>query len=247
MRCQAFVSSTKDCCKKSAIKGSRYCLQHQPKVPLLIAIIIGIITGWVIPACWQAIFPPKMIEDIRSNTQQIPKMVMDFETIKGFVDTTGNEPNFNQNMWSMLTGIPAKVFKDYHDASVLFELKDYKNAAEKIQSAVSEYESVGEWDLKKYDSEQHKKQVSGFYLLAFKVNQRLNNNSLAYEYARKYLEVNPNHFAYYAYATASYNMGKYQQSLENINKAIELKPPDSWPRISVYQEIKEQSLKHLKN
>jgi len=247
MRCKAYVSSTRDCCKKNAIKGSRYCFQHQPKVPLLIAIIVGIITSLVIPVCWQAIFPPKVMEDIKSNTEQIPKIATDFETIKVFVESTGNEPNFNHNMWSMFTGIPAKVFKDFFDASVLYERKEYENAAQKIQSAASGYESVGELDLQNYSSEHHKKQVSELYLLGFKVNNRLDNISLAYEYAKKALEVSPTHFTYYAFAIASYNLRKYQQSLENINRAIELKPPDSWPNISVYQEIKEKSLKHLKN
>ena len=247
MRCQAYVSSTKGRCKKNAIKGTRYCFYHQPKVPLLITIIIGILTGLVLPVCWQTIFPPKMMEDIKSNTKPIPKMARDFETIKEFVDSSSNEPDFDQNMWSMITGIPANIFKDYHDALDFYELKDYKKAAEKIHSAITIYESIVEWDLKKYSSELHKQQVGGFYLLAFKVNNMLDNVSLAYEYSKKALEANPTHFTYYAFAIASYNMRKYKQSLENINRAIELKPPDSWPNISVYQEIKDKSLKHLKN
>lgn len=241
MRCQAYAPSTKDCCKNSAIRGSRYCWRHQAKVPLIITFLIGVATSLVL-LCWQAIFPPKMMKDIRENTESIPKIAEDVETIIGVVDSS---PNFDQNMWSMLTGIPAPIFNDYHAALDYYESRDYMNTAKRIGSAISAYESVDKWNFKNYSVKQHKEQVSAFYSLAAKANIRLHNHSLAYEYSGKALEVNPTHSTHYYHAVASSNMKKYEESLENIDKAIELKPSDSYPNVSIYQEIKQKCLDHL--
>jgi hypothetical protein len=83
-QCQAFVSSTKEQCKKVALRGSRYCWHHQSKLPLLAALLLGTITSLFIPKIWEILFPSKALQRIESNTEQIPDLA---ENIIGLVNT----------------------------------------------------------------------------------------------------------------------------------------------------------------
>ena len=80
-QCQAFVSSTKKQCEKFALRGSRYCWHHQSKLPILITLLVGAITGLLIPKIWDAILPPKVLQEIESNTERIPNMAQDINNV----------------------------------------------------------------------------------------------------------------------------------------------------------------------
>lgn len=47
MKCAAIAKSSNKQCSKNIIKGSKYCLLHQEKTPIIIGIIVGFITGLV--------------------------------------------------------------------------------------------------------------------------------------------------------------------------------------------------------
>jgi len=149
-------------------------------------------------------------------------------------------------MWEMLTGIPASIFKEYHAALDLYDLKDYPNCAKKVQLSIDAYEKKESWDLKGYDLKQHKEKLGEIYTLAVKANTHIKKHDLSYEYAQKAIDANPTHFTYYSAAVTAYNLKKYQETLKKINKAIELKPTDSLPDIVVYEEIRKKCLEHLK-
>jgi tetratricopeptide (TPR) repeat protein len=156
-----------------------------------------------------------------------------------------NRPNFDQKMWSMLTGIQASIFKKYHQALDSYDQKDYENTAKTIQAVIEEYEKVKSWDLKNYDAKQHKEKVCDFYLLSSKANMHLMRHELAYKSAQKANKINSTHYTLYTLSAAAYNIKKYHESLNNIDKAIATKPEGSEPDISIYEEIKKRCLEHL--
>lgn len=87
-QCQAFVSSTQEQCKKSALRGSSYCWHHQSKLPIFVALLVGIITSLLIPKAWEAIFPPKVLQKIEQNTEQIPNLAEDISTALNIIHSS---------------------------------------------------------------------------------------------------------------------------------------------------------------
>jgi len=155
------------------------------------------------------------------------------------------KPDFDQNMWSMVTGIPPSIFKNYHNALDYYDLQDYENTAKRAQQAIDAYERQEPWNLEGYDTKQHNEKRSEFYELAAKSNMRLGKHALAYEQAKKALDANATHFTYYTAAVAAYNCRAYDESLKFIDKALECKPVESEPNISVYNSIRQRCLGHL--
>ncbi len=180
-----------------------------------------------------------------SEQETLRKFARDLETLEFKTQQLEDRPNFNQNMWEMMTGIPASIFKDYHAAQDLYVLKDYQNCAKTVQLAIDAYENKESWDMKGYDLKQHKEKLSEIYSLAVNANTHIKKHDLSYKYAKKALDASPTHFIYYSIAVAAYNLQKYQEALDNINKAIDSKPTDSEPDLEIYQEIRKRSLGHL--
>ena len=181
-----------------------------------------------------------------SEQETLRKFAKDLETLEHKTQQLEDRPNFDQNMWKMMTGIPASIFKDYHAALDLYDLKDYPNCAKTVQIAIDAYEKKESWDLKGYNLKQHKEKLGEIYTLAVKANTHIKKHDLSYEYAQKALEANPTHFTYYSAAVTAYNLKKYQEALEKINKAIDSKPTDSQPDIEIYEKIRKRCLGHLK-
>lgn len=88
MKCQAIASSTKSQCKKNSLPGSHYCVHHYPKVPILIAFFIGIVTSLIIPRVWDAISPPHILREIQDIATPIPEIAEDVKAIRGFVHSS---------------------------------------------------------------------------------------------------------------------------------------------------------------
>lgn len=180
-----------------------------------------------------------------SEQETLRKFARDLETLEVKTQQLEDRPNFNQNMWEMMTGISASIFKDYHAAQDLYDLKDYQNCAKIVQLAIDAYENKESWNMEDYDLKQHKEKLSEIYSLAVKANTHIKKQDLSYKYAKKALDASPTHFTYYSIAVAAYNLQKYQEALDNINKAIDSKPTDSEPDLEIYQEIRKRSLGHL--
>ena len=87
---------------------------------------------------------------------QISKFVLD-NKIKHLKNTNTqarfssieSKPDFDQSMWEMMTGIPAIIFKDYHSALDLWDLKKYSECAETVQLSIDAYEKKENWDQKR--------------------------------------------------------------------------------------------------
>ena len=159
------------------------------------------------------------------------------------IEDLQNRPNFHQEMFSMISGISSSIFRDYHKALDYYEIEDYENTLKTIHQVTRDYENGKPWNLKNYSVKEHNKWASEFYLLASKTSVRLHKNDLAYEYSQKAKDINPTHYTYYSIAVAAYNLRNYDESLEMINKALELNPPDS--SVSIYQKIRGKSLNHI--
>lgn len=156
-----------------------------------------------------------------------------------------NRPGFNEGILEMMTGVPASIYKNAKEASDLYDKKDYLNAAKKSQVVIDDFERLPPINLKDYDEKTYKKYVSIFYGLSARANTYLHKYDIAYEHAKKANAINITHDTLYVLSVVAYNAKKYQISLDNINKAIEIKPSNSEPDIAVYLEIKERCLRHL--
>jgi tetratricopeptide (TPR) repeat protein len=156
-----------------------------------------------------------------------------------------NRPDFHQEMWSMLTGIPPDIFKSYHTAMDMYDKKDLKKAQHFIQDSINQYEKVISWNFKDYDEGVHKDKIAEVYCFASKIYSHLKKHDLCYTYAQKALGARKTHFNFYAVAVAAYNLKKYGESLTNIEEAIKRKPENEEPPNEVYSEIKRRSLQHL--
>jgi tetratricopeptide (TPR) repeat protein len=169
------------------------------------------------------------------------------QTSKFALDSRINnlEADFDQNMWSMITGIPASIFTYYHRSLDYYDLQDYENAARTMQQGIDAYEKGEPWNLEGYSKEQHNEKRSEFYLLASKSNRRLDRHGLAYEQAKKALEANPTHVTYYSASVAANNIRAFDECVEFIDKAIQLKPVDSEPDISIYDSVRQRCLDHI--
>ncbi len=193
--------------------------------------------AWICLIAFLLLSIPQIIVDKVQKTK-------DVETINELIA----EPTFGQSWHSMITGIPASMLNSYDIALDSYKSKDFDNAAKTIQSVITSYEEKDNWDLKEYSVKQHNEWVSEFYLLASKINLQLKEHLVVYEYSKKALKANTTYYTYYSLSVAAYNTKKYQESLENINKAINLTPSDSeYQKIKEqYQQIKKKCLNHLK-
>jgi len=52
--CSAIARSTQEACKKTALRGSRYCWSHIDKTPIVVSVLAGVLAGyllsWVLPS-----------------------------------------------------------------------------------------------------------------------------------------------------------------------------------------------------
>ena len=87
-KCGAHVPSTGAQCKKDAIRGSRYCWHHKPKMPWVVVLAIGILTSLIIPRIWDVISPAKIMQEIAESTQPIPEIAESVGRIEGSIDNS---------------------------------------------------------------------------------------------------------------------------------------------------------------
>jgi tetratricopeptide (TPR) repeat protein len=184
---------------------------------------------------------------IERLSQDLKKIENDLASLKEktqeqIYDLT-SRPNFDQEMFSMLSGIPAAIIRDYHKALEYYDAKDYENALKTIKKTLIEYEKGIPYDLKEYSAKEHNEFATEFYILTAKASQRLGKNILAYEYAVKAKQFSKTHYSYYIIAASAYNIRKYDESFKMINKALSLNPPVS--SVILYENIKQKCEDHL--
>jgi hypothetical protein len=73
-RCRACAQSTQERCPKRRFRGSNYCWYHQDRMPILVALALGVLTSLGIPKAWDAVFPPRALQEIEDNTRPIPSI-----------------------------------------------------------------------------------------------------------------------------------------------------------------------------
>lgn len=117
----------------------------------------------------------KYQDDIQEHREAVIALQ---EFSKGKFEDIEAQPNFDQNMWSMITGIQSSIFKEYHRALDFYDQKNYESTAKTIQDAIHEYEKVQSWNFKGMDSLKHKEKASEFYVLSAKANGRLDERFL---------------------------------------------------------------------
>lgn len=75
-KCRAFAVSTQKQCANKPLPGSKYCWRHQDARTVITAIVIGIVTGLVLPKAWDYIFPSEKIEQMAADIEIIKEVVV---------------------------------------------------------------------------------------------------------------------------------------------------------------------------
>jgi hypothetical protein len=69
--CAAIAKTTKEACKKNALPGSRYCILHVEKTPLLCSAIIGVLVGYLVS--W--ILPSPELTELRKLREDVKPII----------------------------------------------------------------------------------------------------------------------------------------------------------------------------
>jgi len=130
-RCTATAKSTREPCKRNALPGSRYCIFHVEKTPLLcgalVSAILGYLVSWVIPS-------PELIE--------LRKLRDDVEPVTSLVETTFPSIERSEAIEQLKT--------EYERLRTDFE--DQKNTLRRLSSRLKVTFS-GEWNSAPYPSQ----------------------------------------------------------------------------------------------
>ena len=170
-------------------------------------------------------------------------LVMVGKQLEDKVTFLEDKPGFHEEMWSMITGIPAEAVNKMHKAADAYNAHEYDTAFKHIQKAISMLEKETGPDFKKYVQSQFREKAGAMYQLGAKITGRLKQRKLAYQYAKKTVELVPSYYNYYVLAVASYNVKKYKEANDNCDLALDKGPPQS-----IYgelTEIKKRALAHL--
>jgi tetratricopeptide (TPR) repeat protein len=154
-----------------------------------------------------------------------------------------DKPGFDEEMWSMMTGIPAQAVNEMHEAEDAFDAREYDTAFKHIQESINMLEQEPTPGFKKYVKSEFEKMAGTMYQLGTKIAQRVNKHNLAYQYAKKSVELLPSYYSYYLLAAGAYNVKKYQEAKDNADIALEKGPPQIIHE--KLTEIKERALAHL--
>lgn len=144
--------------------------------------------------------------------------------------TSGIEklPDGRTKFGNIIAGFPTIVAQEHNLSLELAKAGNYTGAFIHIQNAIRLYE-----DSKKEDaSAAYYQHLTGtgeyiIYNLGRWISQQLGNNSLAYEYAKKADEGESTPNSKEQLAIALYNVGKYKEALEYIEKALQAEPNNS--------------------
>ena len=136
-------------------------------------------------------------------------------------------PDGRTKFGSIISGTPSVVI-DENNASVSnFQSGDYAGSLKHSQNAIKAYEDTKEIKRVMSTGDLTAESVGTIYRLGAMAAQRLKEQKIAYQYAKKSVEVDPLAINNAVLASTSYNLKKYQGALDSIEKALQGEPHNS--------------------
>lgn len=139
-------------------------------------------------------------------------------------------PDGRTKFGGMISGTPSIVIQEQNSAAELFSSGNYAAALLHSQNAIKAYEdsvkeeaSVGLIQGGRFSHED----IGKLYFLGAGSAYYLKQYELSYQYAKKAVEHNPSPTYYAALSETLYELGKYQEALENIEKSLQAEPNNS--------------------
>lgn len=186
----------------------------------------------------------KSVDDARDSLRGLGVVIVSLEdAAKGGIESVLDNPNFQEEIFNILTGLPPSMFIQYHNALDLFEMGRYEDSLKLIAGLIDEYEEGAPWDLEDYSRYEFNKQVNSFYILAAEASNRVGNHKLSYDFSIRALYYGPTYNSFYTAAISAYNNEYYDQSLDMIDRAISLGPPEA--SLPLYLEVKEKTIEKM--
>lgn len=144
--------------------------------------------------------------------------------------TSGIEklPDGRTKFGSMVSGTPSILIQEQNLAASYFDSGNYTAALIHSEIAIKAYEDSqrGQTGII-IGSQLNPEDVGKIYFLGALAAQYLNQKELANQYAKKALDANPSPINNAVYATTLYNLGRYKESLDYIEKAVQAEPNNS--------------------
>ena len=123
-----------------------------------------------------------------------------------------------------ISGNPTIVLQEHEAAQTMFAAGDYKAALEHSQRAIKAYEDTEQVSATMSTGRLTPENVSKLYKLAAIIAQRLQKNEIAHKYSAKAAEVQPSSEHQAILAMTLFNIGKIDEAIAAINKAVEAEP-----------------------
>lgn len=135
-------------------------------------------------------------------------------------------PDGRTKFGTIIAGEPSIVAQELGASEAYFNSKDYSNALMHSENAIKAYE-----DSKQYEATASmitgrltQEGLSYMFNLATMSAQRLGKNELAYQYAKRAVEASGTPLNNAVLAETLYDLGKYKEALEYIDKALQDDP-----------------------
>ncbi len=141
---------------------------------------------------------------------------------------------------SLISGNPTIVIQEHEAAATLFSAGDYKTALEHSQRAIKAYEDAKQIPASMSTGDLGPEDVSKLYYLAALISQKLQNKELVYKYAVKAAEIQPSSEHQVFLATALFNIGRVDEAIAVISKAVEMEPSNG-----EYRRLKDEMSKRM--
>jgi tetratricopeptide (TPR) repeat protein len=138
----------------------------------------------------------------------------------------------------LISGNPTIVIQEHEAARTRFAAGDYKAALEYSQRAIKSYEDTKQVPATISTGDLTPETVGKLYQLGAVIAQRLQKNELANEYAAKADEVHPSPERQAILATTLFNIGKIDEAIATISKAVEAEPSNE-----EYRRLKDEMSK----
>lgn len=124
----------------------------------------------------------------------------------------------------IISGNPTIVIQEHAVAQTLLAAGDYKPALEYSQRAIKAYEDTKQVSAGIRSGDLTPENVGKLYRLAAIIAQRLQKKDLAHKYAAKATEIQPSSEHQAILATTLFNIGKVDEAIVAISKAVEAEP-----------------------
>lgn len=153
------------------------------------------------------------------------------------------KPGFHEEMWSMMTGIPAEAIAELHRADDAYNAKDYETAFKCATKGIGILENVKDRDSTAYVESEYRQKAGWMYQSAAKAAGRVKDRKLAFQYAEKAVGLDPTSYNHYVLAVAAYNVKRFEDAKENADVALEKGPPQELR--GELTELRRRALIHL--